>query len=363
MEAHTIYLIGAYGYTARLIAKELCGAQISFIPVGRDALKLAAFCDQMQLEPNFILADVLSWSDLHFIQQKDIVINCAGPFNQFAPTLITVCVERGAHYIDLTGEQAIVQNSYLLYKQSARQKQMCLLHSMAFESALADLLLSRALSTLKEAEIESVNSYYWLGSQQMSPGTKLTMKLANYASNFIITNHELTPFQQQKAAALVGIPFEAARIVPYPEVIFAFQRCAPQSGASHFLLEANSNMAFAGSMPKANQQSDPGQIQTMITRFKQLPHAGPNEAERAQQTFELFVRVCSKSQAFIGHLKGQNMYEITAALVLLAVQQLLIENHPFGVLSPGEFLGQNGINWLSQNPFFQLNQVQTNKAS
>ena len=363
MEVQTIYLIGAYGYTAKLIANALCGAQISFIPVGRDALKLAAFCDQMQLEPNFIVADVLSEAELQFIQSKDIVINCAGPFNQFAPTLIAVCVERGAHYIDLTGEQAIVHDSYLLYKQNARQKQLCLLHSMAFESALADLLLSCALSNLNEAEIESVNSYYWLGSQQMSPGTKLTMKLANYASNFIIEDKQLRTFAQQKAAPLVDIPFEAARIVPYPEVIFAFQRCAPQSGASHFLLEANSNMAFAGSMLKAKQPTDSAQIQTMITRFKQLPHQGPNDAERAQQTFELFVRVCTKSQAFIGHLEGQNMYEITAALVLLAVQKLLSGNHPFGVLSPGEFLGQNGINWLSQNPFFQLNQVQTNKAS
>ena len=363
MKVQTIYLIGAYGYTAKLIAKELCAAQISFVPVGRDALKLAAFCDQMQLEPNFIVADVLSDADLKFVQPKDILINCAGPFNQFAPTLIAVCVKRGAHYIDLTGEQAIVHDSYLLYKQTARQKQLCLLHSMAFESALADLVLSCALSTLKEAEIESVNSYYWLGSQQMSPGTKLTMKLANYASNFIIEDKQLHPFAQQKAAPLVDIPFEAARIVPYPEVIFAFQRCAPQSGASHFLLEANSNMAFAGSMLKTNQQTDPAHIQTMITRFKQLPHAGPNAAERAQQAFELFVRVCTKNQAFIGHLKGQNMYEITAALVLLAVQQLLIENHPFGVLSPGEFLGQNGINWLSQNPFFQLNQALMNNVS
>lgn len=363
MEAQTIYLIGAYGYTAKLIANALCGAQISFIPVGRDALKLAAFCDQMQLEPNFIVADVLSEAELQFIQSKDIVINCAGPFNQFAPTLIAVCVERGAHYIDLTGEQAIVHDSYLLYKQNARQKQLCLLHSMAFESALADLLLSCALSNLNEAEIESVNSYYWLGSQQMSPGTKLTMKLANYASNFIIEDKQLRTFAQQKAAPLVDIPFEAARIVPYPEVIFAFQRCAPQSGASHFLLEANSNMAFAGSMLKAKQPTDSAQIQTMITRFKQLPHQGPNDAERAQQTFELFVRVCTKSQAFMGHLVGQNMYEITAALVLLAVQQLLIDNHPFGVLSPGEFLGQNGINWLCQNPFFQFDQVQTNNPS
>ncbi|MFM7643898.1 MAG: saccharopine dehydrogenase NADP-binding domain-containing protein [Sphingomonadales bacterium] len=363
MEAQTIYLMGAYGYTAKLIAKALCGAQISFIPVGRDAQKLAAFCDKMQLEPNFIVADVLSATDLQFIQSKDIVINCAGPFNQFAPTLIAVCVERGAHYIDLTGEQAIVHDSYLLYKQSARQNQMCLLHSMAFESALADLLLSCALSNLKEAEIESVNSYYWLGSQQMSPGTKLTMKLANYASNFMIDNNQLVPFTQQKAAPLVGIPFESARIVPYPEVIFAFERCKPQTGASHFLLEANSNMAFAGSMLKAKYQDAPSQIQDIITRFKQILHEGPNEAERAQQSFELYVSVSSKNQQYIGHLKGHDMYQITAALVLLAVQKLSSELHQFGVLSPGEFLGQNGINWLSQNPFFQFKQVQTINAS
>lgn len=356
MTAQTIYLIGAYGYTAKLIAQELSAAHISFVPVGRDAQKLADFCTEFQLAQQYIVADVLLKSNLNFLRPKDIVINCAGPFNQFAPVLIATCVEVGVHYIDLTGEQLIVQESYARYKESAQNKQICLLHSMAFESALADLLLSCALVALEGEAVESVNSYYWLNSQQMSPGTKLTMKLANYAANYIISDKQLVAFEQQKAAPLVGIPYDAARIVPYPEVIFAFERCKPVSGSSHFLMDTNSNLAFAGVMGKGTQVADQQQSEKIIDRFKQITHAGPSAMERAQQHFELFVSVCTQSHRYIGKLKGADMYQITAELVLLAIRQLALPQEEYGVLSPGEFLAQNGILWLSNNLYFQFEQ-------
>ena len=68
------------------------------------------------------------------------------------------------------------------------------------------------------------------------------------------------------------------------------------------------------------------------------------------------MSVCAQGHRYIGKRKGVDMYQITAELVLLAVRQLLLPREEYGVLSPGEFLAQNGILWMSNNLYFQFEQ-------
>lgn len=353
------YLIGAYGYTAQLVAAKMAEANLSFIAVGREQSKLEQVLQQFANCVGLIVADCQDAADLGFVAEGALVVNCAGPFNLFAPELIKKCVEIGAHYIDITGEQEIVRQSYERHAAIAVQNQVCVVHSMAFESALTDLLVSRALLKTNNEAVTEVSSYYKLGSQQMSPGTKLTMKLANYASNYIVEDQRLQPFLQQVARDPQDLPFAAARIVPYPEVIFAFERLKPQYAASHFVLEPDSNLAFAGNFAKTGT-NDTTQQAAIVQRFKNVQHVGPDAAERSAQDFELYVSLHCADKNVVEAIRGHNMYEITAALVVLAVQHCAEQPTHFGVLSPGQFLGQKGLDWLSNNPYFQFISPPTN---
>ncbi len=351
--ASTTFLIGAYGYTAKLIAAKMAEANLSFIAVGRDQSKLEQVLQGFANCVGIIVADCQDAADLGFVAEGAIVVNCAGPFNLFAPQLISKCIEVGAHYLDITGEQEIVRQSYEHYAALAIQKQVCIVHSMAFESALSDLLLSRALQQINPSEIEEVLSYYQLGSQQMSPGTKLTMKLANYAPNYIVEDQCLSPFVHQAAHVPAGLPFEAARIVPYPEVIFAYERLKPKRAASHFVVEQGSNLAFTGNLAQAApKQKTP--IDSIIDRFKKVVHVGPDTNARAGQTFDLYLLVRTTHKDHMESIAGSNMYELSAALVVLALQRFGLSTLHLGVQSPGQFLGQSGLRWLANNPYFQF---------
>jgi short subunit dehydrogenase-like uncharacterized protein len=347
------YIIGAYGYTAQLVAAKMAKANLEFIAVGRDQSKLAQVQQRFANCVGLIVADCQHAAEIDFVAKGALVVNCAGPFNLFALELISRCVAVGAHYIDITGEQEIVRHSYEHHAALALQNEVCVVHSMAFESALTDLLISSALLKTNRQAVTAVNSYYKLGSQQMSPGTKLTMKLANFAPNYIVEDQRLQPLLQQVAEVPQNLPFDAARIVPYPEVIFAFERFKPQRAASHFVLEPDSNLAFAGNFAKMGTNNS-AQQEAIVQRFKNMQHVGPDAAARSAQDFELYVSLFCADKNYVEAIRGHNMYEITAALVVLAVQHFAAQPTHFGVLSPGQFLGQKGLDWLSKNPYFQF---------
>jgi hypothetical protein len=97
-----------------------------------------------------------------------------------------------------------------------------------------------------------------------------------------------------------------------------------------------------------------------VQRFKNVQHVGPDAAARSAQDFELYVSLLCADKNYVEAIRGHNMYEITAALVVLAVRHFAAQPTHFGVLSPGQFLGQKGLDWLSNNPYFQFISLKSN---
>ncbi|MEN9700094.1 MAG: hypothetical protein RLZZ301_1292 [Bacteroidota bacterium] len=351
MDQPTLFLVGAYGYTAKLIAEKLDAAKLPFVAVGKDPQRLAEVLQTYPSCQAYLQADCLVAEDLNFIKPHSIVLNCAGPFNQLAPALIDRCVEMGANYLDITGEQWIVKRSIERLSEQAITTQCCVVHSLAFESALVDLILAKMALKVGTAAIDAVFSYYDLKSHQMSPGTKLSMKLAPYAQNFVVTDQQLVPFEQQRAVIPTGMPFSEARIVPYPEVIFTHRRLKAREVASHFALSTDSPLNYAGNLQIKPTDQSQEQINQLVERFKRVQHSGPTAEERNGQAFEIFVHVRTAQHDYIERVRGVNMYEITAALMVLAVQKLIDNPTLVGVLSPAELLGEVGAVWLAANPF------------
>ena len=73
------------------------------------------------------------------------VINCAGPFLDTALPLARAAVAAGAHYLDVTAEQAAVQQLYRELDAPARDAGVAVVPAMAFYGGLADLLVTAAL--------------------------------------------------------------------------------------------------------------------------------------------------------------------------------------------------------------------------
>ncbi|SDG39451.1 saccharopine dehydrogenase NADP-binding domain-containing protein [Pseudonocardia oroxyli] len=92
---------GAYGHTGRFVVAELRRRGIEPVVSGRDATRLAATGYEARpaaTDDPAALAAAFAGAD--------VVINVAGPFLDTAVPVAAAAVRAGAHYLDVSAEQA-----------------------------------------------------------------------------------------------------------------------------------------------------------------------------------------------------------------------------------------------------------------
>lgn len=105
-----VLLYGAYGFTGKGIAR--LAQQYGLTPVlsGRNEEKLSAFAAEVELE--YI---TLSLEDNHanlveILRHFELVLHIAGPYTYTAKPMLDAVAEAGTHYVDLTGENHVIQD-------------------------------------------------------------------------------------------------------------------------------------------------------------------------------------------------------------------------------------------------------------
>jgi len=105
-----ILLLGATGYTGRLIARYLAThpqrTAFSFGLAARSDSKLKALLHEygdLAQVPTFVV-DVANANDVDgLVQRARVIINAVGPYWRWGTPVVRACVRHGRHYVDLTG--------------------------------------------------------------------------------------------------------------------------------------------------------------------------------------------------------------------------------------------------------------------
>lgn len=360
-------LFGATGYTGSLIAQLLHESGFEFYAFGRSLEKLQGLKDQ---NPSCLEIAVLDLETLSLlsIAANSLIINCVGPFNVYAGPIVHACVQAGAMYIDITGEQEIVRQSFSLIANKSLENSALVVHSMAFESAMSDLLLVKSKNEMPAATYCSFNTYYLLNSKQMSPGTRITMKVTNAFPTYALQQGEILPLEvlsptenPDPIAPMKGLK------VGYPEPILAKAHGDVLSAQAHFLVEPTDDMAFLWST-KPTSKMDQTQVDSVIERHNNSNFSGPTLEERQMQTFEIHTYLQTNEKIKFHRLLGRDMYGLTAELVVLSVQYIEQQISQFnnrqgicGVQTPGQLLREFGQSWLQNHPHLMLESKQINK--
>jgi short subunit dehydrogenase-like uncharacterized protein len=96
-------LYGATGYTGQLIARLAAARGLSLVLAARDGRRLGRLATELGGDQRtFGLEDPDEVRN--GIGDASVVLNCAGPFIHTWRPLTAACIDRGAHYIDITGE-------------------------------------------------------------------------------------------------------------------------------------------------------------------------------------------------------------------------------------------------------------------
>jgi short subunit dehydrogenase-like uncharacterized protein len=105
-----LLIYGANGYTGMLIARRAAAQGMASVLAGRDGAAVAALAEELRMSPRvFALDDPAAVAA--GLQGTGAVLNCAGPFSRTAAPLVDACLRAGIHYLDITGEIAVLERA------------------------------------------------------------------------------------------------------------------------------------------------------------------------------------------------------------------------------------------------------------
>lgn len=141
-----ILLFGATGYTGDLTARSLVRQGARPVLVARSADRVRALAEELGgLET--VVADVSrpeSVSDA--VQAGDVLISTVGPFLRFGRPAVKAAAEKGAHYLDSTGEGPFIREVFEKWGPIAAGNGVGLLTAFGFDYVPGNLAAALALA-------------------------------------------------------------------------------------------------------------------------------------------------------------------------------------------------------------------------
>lgn len=334
-----ILLLGAYGYTGSLICQTLHDANIPYSIAGRNSDKLGLLQDSFETIEDVHTVDIKDINALAtLIERYDVFINTIGPFNEYADKFLhQIAHASHKYYFDISGELNFVQESKDQYHTMAKKHFTTIVHGVAFESVINNLLFSK--SRFNANELDSIYSYYQLGKAKPSPGTRITMKLSKFRNNFHIKNYEpISTYQIWKAGHQVDfLEHYVALPFPLPEVSFFHWDINPANVGS-FLLSPEQEASFYSLSEQIESADKKTQI---LNKFESRKPSGPSESQRKAQAFTVYLQLVTKSKdTQLLTCKGHDMYHLSAEIMTYFIKKTLQNGtKTYGVISPLEYVG------------------------
>ena len=102
-----VLIIGGYGTFGSQVAKALAGRGISLLIGGRNGRQADDFARTLGPSHRGLPLDLRQ--PQHFadaLREQPVVVNCAGPFRHFDPSLLEACLQSGCHYADIADDRS-----------------------------------------------------------------------------------------------------------------------------------------------------------------------------------------------------------------------------------------------------------------
>jgi uncharacterized protein YbjT (DUF2867 family) len=312
-KTRSIAVYGATGHTGRFVVQELLRRGLPMVAIGRSAARLDESLPPAVPRRVALLDDPASLDEA--FAGCAVVINCAGPFLDTAAPVAQAALRAGCHYIDVTAEQASAQASFADFDASARQADRVVMPAAGFYGGLADLLASALASAGDIAEITVAIA---LDRWWPTAGTRKTGE-RNTVPRVVVTNGRLAPLVPSAEAPdwVFSAPLgnQAMIELPFSETITLAHHL--KAGAIRSLLNRSAlDDIRDASTPQPSAVDDSG---------------------RSAQRFELVVRLVQDGVVKTAGVRGQDIYAVTAPIVVEAALRLLAPSYrQSGALALGE---------------------------
>jgi NAD(P)-dependent dehydrogenase (short-subunit alcohol dehydrogenase family) len=311
-----VLVYGATGHTGRFVVDELLRQGLVPVLAARSAERLAAVPRRHAALERRVVgiddADLLRRA----VAGAGAVINCAGPFLDTALPLARAAVESGAHYLDVTAEQPVVQALYRDLDAPARAAGVAVVPAMAFYGGLADLVVTVALdggSRADEVDVAIGLDRWW-----PTAGTRVT-GARNTATRLVIRGGALTALESPAPSGTWSYPSplgcQPVVQLPFSEVITIDRH-----------LDVGELRSYLNTAP----------LEDLRDAATPAPDS-TDEQGRSAQRFVVDVVVRDGMDTRRTSAAGRDIYAVTAPIVVEGAVRLLDgRRRGPGAMAPGE---------------------------
>jgi short subunit dehydrogenase-like uncharacterized protein len=307
-----VAVYGAGGHTGRFVVNEALRRGLPVLAIGRDASRLPAGVEGRvaTVDDPAALAAALKGCG--------VVINCAGPFLDTAAPVIVAALQAGCGYIDVTAEQASAQAVFEQFDASARTAGVAVIPAAGFYGGLADLLASALASDGPVADLSvAIALDHWWPTE----GTRKTGE-RNQVPRVVLQDGQLvrmpTPAAERDWVFGAGHGAQTMVELPFSEIITIGRHLGVRNLRSWLTLS---------SLQQIRDTTTP-------------PPAASDAQGRSAQRFEMVVQAGEGELARRAVARGQDIYAVSAPLVVEAAQRMLQPSFQrSGALALGEAFG------------------------
>ncbi|GAB7185270.1 saccharopine dehydrogenase NADP-binding domain-containing protein [Kitasatospora sp. Ki12] len=316
----SVAVFGAYGHTGRFVVAELAARGFVPVPSGRNAQALEELAAAHGLQARVASVDDPASLD-RALAGTVAVINCAGPFASTTGPVIEAALRARIPYLDVAAEIEANLDTFAQYREPAREAGAVVVPAMAFFGGLGDLLATAAMgdwATADEAHIA-----YALSSWHPTAGTRLSGAVSRERRGDHRLRYRGGQWERRTDAA--------------PTLEWTF----PDPVGRRPVI-GEFTMADVVTVPQHLSVSDvTTYMTTEAARDVVAPHTpaptATDAAGRSDQTFLVDVLVRSGGAERRATAGGQDIYAVTAPLVVEALDRVLTgRTKAVGVASAGE---------------------------
>jgi len=333
-------IYGANGYTGRLIAEEAVRRGMRPVLAGRHARRVEPLAAALGCP-----ARVFSLDDPEQIARQlaglRAVLHCAGPFSATARPMMDACLRSRAHYLDITGEIAVIEAA-AARGNAAEEAGVTLLPAVGFDVVPSDCLAAMLAERLPGATLLQLA---FGGIRGVSPGTaKTILESLPFGGRARIDGRIV---EVPTAWKTMDVPFREgvrpAVTVPWGDVASAWHSTGIPNIEVYLAMPAR-QIRWLRRLRGLLWPLRLGLVRRGFQRAVPWLLAGPSDQERQQEQGAFWGRVSDAGGCQVqATLQTASGYQLTVWTALAALERILEGGTGTGFVTPSKAFGPEFI--------------------
>ena len=335
-----LLIYGANGYTGTLVARRAAAQGVAAVLAGRDGAAITALARELTLSSRVFALDDPAAVTVG-LRGMGVVLNCAGPFSRTAAPLADACLRAGVHYLDITGEIAVLE-ALAGRDAEARAAGVTLLPGAGFDVVPTDYLAAHVAARLPSATRLALA---FTAGTSLSRGTALTTIENAHQGGLVRRQGALVPVPSGWRTRRIdfGDGPRPAVTIPWGDVATAFHTTGIGNIEVYLALPLAARVGLRLARGLGPVLASPAVKRWLAARARKGP-AGPSADQRARRSTRLWAEAGDDGGNVVrARLRTPEAYELTSWTALDLAGRAARGQLPIGFQTPARACGADYI--------------------